>query len=59
MLIRRFMIMILLGVGMELGARLTQEGVEIAKDPHKRCVIKQKADKIKNILFKKNKKEES
>ena len=53
MLIKRFMTMVLLGIGMELGARLTQEGVEIAKDPYKRTVIKQKASKIKNILFKK------
>lgn len=53
MLIRRFMTMVLLGIGMELGAHLTQEGVQIAKDPYKRTVIKQKASKIKNILFKK------
>lgn len=50
---KRFMGMVVLGVAMELGTILAKESVEIAKDPYKRTVIKQKAKKIKDTLLKK------
>lgn len=50
---KRFMSMVVLGVGMELGAILIREGIEIAKDPYKRTVVKQKTKKIKDIVLKK------
>ena len=53
MLMKRFMTMILFGIGMELGTCLTKEGIEIAKDPYKRAVVKQKITRIKETIFKK------
>jgi hypothetical protein len=50
---KRFIGMVVLGVGMELGSILAKEGIEIAKDPYKRTVIKQKTKKIKDTIFKK------
>lgn len=52
-MIKRFMTMVVLGVGMELGAYLFKEGVDVAKDPYKRTVIKQKVTRIKDAIFKK------
>ena len=53
MLFKRIGAAILLGVGMEIGTVLTKEGVQIAKDPLKRLAIKQKFNKIKDAIFKK------
>ena len=52
-MIKRFMGMVVLGVAMELGTILAKEGYEVAKDPHKRTVVKQKAKSIKDTLLKK------
>ena len=53
MIIKRIAAAILLGVGMELGTCLAKEGVQIAKDPYKRAAIKQKFNKVKDAIFKK------
>ena len=44
---------VVLGVGMELGSILLKEGIELAKSPYKRTVVKQKAKTIKDTLLKK------
>jgi hypothetical protein len=53
MLIKRIGAAILLGIGMELGTCLTKEVVQITKDPYKRATVKQKFNKIKDVILKK------
>ena len=53
MFIKRFAAAILLGVGMELGTILAKKSVQLASDPYERTVIKQKFNKVKDALLKK------
>lgn len=51
---KRFIGVVVLGIGMELGTVLVKEGVQIAKDPYKKATIKRKFNKIKDAIFKKD-----
>lgn len=56
-MLKKFMGMLLLGVAMELGTCLVKEGMDAAKDPYKRAVIKQRVNKIKDAFCKKEEEE--
>ena len=52
-IIKKFVGALIVGAGCYAGTYLAKGGIEIAKDPYKRTIFKQKIKSIKDIIIKK------